>query len=437
MNVVGVGARTSDAGGIWKIWWPLAVSWSFMSVELPLLSAVIARLPSPQINLAALGGVVFPISLVIEAPIIMLLAASTALTADWRSYLKLRQFSYWSAGLLTVVHILVAATPFYYFLVKIVIGAPANIVEPSRIGLLIMIPWTASIAYRRFHQGISIRFGQSRIVAEGTLIRLVTDALVLALGILLTEFPGIVLASSALAAGVFSEAVYVRLRVRPLLSGCLRAVPQGEVILTQRAILQFYIPLALTPLLTLLSQVIGAAALSRMPRALDSLAAWPVTYGLLMMLRSTGFAYQEVVVSMLRDPGAFSRLRSFAHKLAIVTTTVLLLLVLTPLSDYWFRGVSGLGPELSHLAKSGLFLGLFVPGMGVLQNWYQGILVYAHRTRYITESVAFFLVSSSLLLWLGVGSGRIAGLYVGLIAFSLGGLVQTGWVWWRSRSVVT
>ena len=69
-----------------RVWWPLAASWLLMGAELPALSAVIARLPHPEINLAAYGGVVFPLALIIESPIIMLLAASTALCKDWASY---------------------------------------------------------------------------------------------------------------------------------------------------------------------------------------------------------------------------------------------------------------------------------------------------------------------------------------------------------------
>ena len=63
-----------------------------MGVELPLMSAVVARLPDPTIHLAAYGGVVFPIALIIESPIIMLLSASTALSKDWASYRKLWYF---------------------------------------------------------------------------------------------------------------------------------------------------------------------------------------------------------------------------------------------------------------------------------------------------------------------------------------------------------
>ncbi|MFN4218252.1 MAG: hypothetical protein ACK4HB_03105, partial [Candidatus Bipolaricaulia bacterium] len=59
-----------------RAWWPLAASWALMGLELPAVSAVVARLPEPQINLAAYG-VVFALSMIIESPIIMLLAAST------------------------------------------------------------------------------------------------------------------------------------------------------------------------------------------------------------------------------------------------------------------------------------------------------------------------------------------------------------------------
>ena len=80
--------QSVDLHKILKTWWPLATSWLLMTVEMPLISAAMARLAFPEINLAAYGGVVFPISLIIESPIIMLLAVSTALSKDRDSYKK-------------------------------------------------------------------------------------------------------------------------------------------------------------------------------------------------------------------------------------------------------------------------------------------------------------------------------------------------------------
>src|SRR4030065_2480220 len=127
---------------IFHTWWPLAASWLLMSIDFPAISAVVARLANPEINLASYGGIIFPLALIIESPIIMLLAASTALSKDWESFLKIRRFMMITSAGLTVIHILIAFTPVYYFVVENLLGVPEEIIEPARIGLMIMTPWT-------------------------------------------------------------------------------------------------------------------------------------------------------------------------------------------------------------------------------------------------------------------------------------------------------
>jgi hypothetical protein len=419
-----------------QIWWPLAASWLLMAVETPALSAVVARLANPEINLAAYGGVVFPVSLIVESPIIMLLSASTALSKDWDSYLKLRRFMMRAGALLTTLHVLIAFTPLYYVVSVGLISAPTEIIEPARVGLMIMTPWTWSIAYRRFNQGVLIRFGHSRAVGFGTLIRLSTDGLVLGIGYLIGVIPGVVVATSAVAAGVISEAAYAGLRVRPVLRDQLRQTAPVEEPLTFHTFLDFYTPLAMTSLLNLLVQPIGSAALSRMPDALASLAVWPVVSGLIFMLRSLGFAYNEVVVTMLDEPRALYNLRRFAALLAALTTVLLLIIAVTPLAELWFRRLLALPSSLATRAYWGLRIGLPIPGLTVLQNWYQGTLVHSRRTRGITQAMAIFLLTSSTILWAGVTWGQVTGLYVGLMAFAISTLMQTAWLWQRSRPAV-
>jgi len=419
-----------------QTWWPLAASWLLMAAELPVLSAVVARLANPEINLAAYGGVVFPLSLIIESPIIMLLSASTALSKDWDSYLKLRRFMMRAGALLTTLHVLIAFTPLYYVVVIGLIGAPTEIIEPARIGLMIMTPWTWAIAYRRFNQGVLIRFGHSRAVGFGTLVRLSADGLVLGIGYLIGDIPGVVVATSAVAAGVVSEAIYAGLRVQPVLRDHLRQTAPIEQPLTFRTFLDFYTPLAMTSLLSLLVLPIGSAALSRMPDALESLAVWPVVSGLVFMLRSLGFAYNEVVVAMLDEPRAVYNLSRFAALLVASTTVLLLTIAGTPLAELWFQRVLALTPPLATLAHRGLWIALPIPGLTVLQNWYQGTLVHSRRTHDIASAMAIFLLTSSVILWAGVARSQVSGLYIGLVAFGTSTLMQTAWLWQRSRPVV-
>jgi hypothetical protein len=406
-----------------------------MSLELPVVSAVIARLPNPEINLAAYGGVIFPIALIVESPIIMLLAASTALSRDWESYARLRRFMLRMGMLLTALHLLVALTPLYYVVVNGLIGAPPEIVEPSRIGLLLMTPWAWSIAFRRFNQGVLIRFEHSRVIGVGTGIRLGTEWLTLAAGYLVGTVPGNIVGPGAVALGVMSEAAYIGLRVRPVVRGELRDAP-AVTPLAFGEFVAFYVPLALTSFLNLFVQPLGSAALSRMPLALASLAAWPVVSGFSFVFRSPGVAYNEVVVALLDEPGAVRRLRRFAWMLGGAVSALILGVVATPLVRLWLRELSALPPALVDLSRPAMWLVIPMPLLLPLQSYFQGALVNSRRTRGVTEAIVVFLVVTAIVLVGGVMIGGIPGLHVGLAAFTLATAAQTGWLWVRSRPVL-
>ncbi len=419
-----------------RTWWPLAASWILMAMELPAVSAVLARLPDPKVSLAAYGGLVFPLSMMIEAPIIMLLAASTTLAKDFKSYLLLKRFMIRAGAILTGIHLLVALTPLFDLIVVDLIHAPAEIHAPSRIGLIIMTPWTWSIAYRRMHHGVLIRFGRSRLVGIGTAVRLGANMVVLAIGYAIGSVPGIVVGSLAVAIGVMAEAAFIGLAVRPVLRGELRSAPPVDPPLTRRAFYNFYVPLAMTPFLMFLTTPIGSAAVSRMPLALDSLAVWPVVNGLTFALRSVGIAFNEVVVALLDRPRPIAPLKRFAVILGCTTSGILLLIAATPLARLYFGSISALPPALVEMARGGVWIFLLGPGLAVVQSWYQGIILHSHRTRAITESVAIFLVVTSAALGAGILIGHIPGLYVVLASMVIGGVAQVAWLHRQSRQAL-
>jgi len=417
-------------------WWPLAASWLLMGLEAPVISAVMARLAEPEINMAAYSGVVFPLALIIESPVIMLLAASTALSKDWASYRRIRTYMMASGALLTGLHILIAFTPLYDVVVVKIMGANEQIVEPARLGLMIMLPWTWSIAFRRFNQGVLIRSGRSKSIGIGTIVRLSANILVLVIGYSIGTLPGIVVGSSAVAFGVTAEAVYVGLVVRPVLNNELKFAPVVDPPLSWAMFWAFYIPLVMTSLLTLLANPIGSAAMNRLPMAIESLAVWLVINGLIFLLRSLGVAYNEVVVALLDQPGFYHSLRKFSDLLAVSTSLILLLITATPLSKIWFLDIFALRPELVILARQALWIALPLPALSVWQSWYQGAILYSGRTRGITESVVIYLLTSIVVLGIGIWYHNLIGLYVGLMALTLSVATQTAWLWYRSRDIL-
>jgi len=416
-----------------KLWWPLAASWALMGAEGPMFAAFAARMADPEVNLAAFASLVFPVSLVVEAPIIMLLAASTALATDWDAYRKLRRFMILAGSVLTLLHVLVAFTPLYYFVAEKLLHCHEDVIEPGRIGLQIMTPWTFAIAYRRFQQGVLIRFEHSRAVGVGTLVRLVVNASILCAGYLHGGFTGVVVGASAISVAVTAEAIFAGICVQPVLRAMPRRGPDGSDPLTRKSFLHFYIPLAMTPLITLVIQPIGFAAMNRMPERLSSAAAWPAVYGFVFLLRSVGFAFNEVVVTLAGEPSAARALRRFAFILAGITVTILAIVAATPIAPLWFGEVTGLSPELTGVAQISIAIAVLMPGYAVLQSWYQGVLVQSRRTRGITEAVALYLLVNVALLAAGVAWGQMQGIYFALATFTVGGILQTAWLAWRAH----
>ena len=127
-------ARGMTQRHILSFWFPLAASWVLMTLEGPLVQAAIARLPDPETSLAAFG-IVTSLSVTIEAPVIMLLATSTALSRDRAAYLVLRRFMLGLNLALTVVAALVAFTPLYDWIVPGAMGVPAHIAAAARPGM--------------------------------------------------------------------------------------------------------------------------------------------------------------------------------------------------------------------------------------------------------------------------------------------------------------
>ncbi len=266
-------------------------------------------------------------------------------------------------------------------------------------------------------------------------MRLVSLAAMLLIGYSIGTLPGVAVGAAAQGLAVFAEAVYNGIRVRPVIRDYLVPAPVVTP-LTWKVFFAFYIPLVLTSFMTLIWQPIGSAALSRMPRAVESLAIWQVLSGLLFILRSPGTALNEVVVAKMEKHGAYFLLRKFATWLAGISTSIHILIAVTPLAYLWFQNVAALRPALIDLALPAFWIAIPLPALTVLQSWYQGSILYSKKTRAIPESVAIYLGVIIFVLAVGVIWGKATGIYFGISALILGTTAQAIWLFVRSRTVM-
>ena len=277
-------------------WLPLSLAWLLMTAEGPLIQSVISRKPDSETQLAAFG-LMFSLSILIETPVIMLLATGSALARNRQAFHVLWRFMMAVNLMVIGVAVLMAFTPLLDFYLDTLLNIPAHIIEATRPAMRIMILWGGLIGYRRFHQGIMIRFGRTRYVGYGTVLRvIVSGSMAFALGAI-THLAGAAIGGLALVSAVAMETIYTyrvsRVDVRnvlqtPLLEN-LQRLGYGDA-------LQFHLPLAITSFVTLLIHPVIERGLASMPDASQSLAAWPVIFSIMLIMRSGGMAYQEVVI---------------------------------------------------------------------------------------------------------------------------------------------
>ncbi len=375
-------------------WVPLAATWLMMAAEGPVLTAVIARLANPKSNLAAFG-VAFSFAILVEAPVIMILSASTALVKDKDSFRKLRNFTYILNASLTAIMAILLLPPVFHFLTIQVIGLPEEVKNLTHSACIIMLPWPGAIGYRRFYQGILIRSNLTRLVAWGTVTRLTTMFFTALFCYLFFNLNGSAVGALALTIGVTSEAVASKIMSYSSVKKIRQQkfLPAREGPLTYRSIAKFYYPLALTSLLGLGIYPIMTFFMGQSRMPLESLAVLPVVNALVFVFQSLGFSYQEVSIALLGENNeGYTKLRNFATTLGIGVSGGLTVVAFSPLSLMWFHKVSGLSLSLSQFAISPTKILSLIPALTVLVSFQRALLVAKRRTLPITVGTALEVI---------------------------------------------
>jgi hypothetical protein len=418
--------RDLDLGTILRLWAPLAATWLMMACEGPFLAAVIARRPEAEGNLAAFG-VALAVAMFTEAPVIMMMSASTALVTDRGSFRALRRFSLVLNVLVTLAIGALLLPPVFRLVCVRAMALPPAVARLTRLGTMILLPWPAAIGYRRFYQGVLIRRGETRKVAYGTLVRLAAMAGTALTVAFASKAEGVVIGAAALSAGVVAEAGASRFMARQaVLDVCREEI--GAVLRTG-SIVRFYVPLALTSLLTLGARPVIAVFVGRSRLALESLAILPVLNGLVFIHRSPGFAFQEVGIALLAPSRqAWPRLRAFGRRLELASSGLLALIASTPLAHWWFEGVSGLAPELGRLSMVPLRILVLLPALEVVLSMQRALLVSEGLTRRITAATVIEVTVLVAVLALATGPLSMVGVTATACAAIVGRVVANAFL---------
>lgn len=404
---------------ILKFWAPLSATWLMMSLEGPFLAALIARMPEPKFNLAAYG-VAYAIALIIEAPVIMVMSASTALVKSFRSYIKLRNFTYAMNVAVTLIMLTLLIEPIYNYVSFTLLGLNQKVADLTYWSIILLLPWPAAIGYRRFFQGILIKYNKTKMVGVGTVIRLISMASTGFIMFGFFEFDGVYIGAAALSVGVVAEAIFSKVMVIPILRK-IKAIEKAEnELLEYKDIFKFYYPLAMTSILGLGVHPMVTFLMGQSRMALESLAVLPVVNSLVFIFRSLGLSFQEVLIALAGEKGEglpkLTKVSLFAGSSAVIALGII---AFTPLSEFWFSVVSGLSDELTVFAIPPVMILTLLPGLTFLISYQRSLLVHTRKTKPITIATSIEVVIIISVMVIGIKYFDLTG----IIAASFGYLI--------------
>jgi Na+-driven multidrug efflux pump len=439
---IGVKAAVSEppAGGpsvrqMFSLWFPLAASGVMMVLEPSIINIGLGRTASPELALAAFG-VAFSLALLVEAPVLMLLDASVARSISREAFCLIRRFTLILGFAVTGIGLLVSLTPLYGLLVEGLMNIPPDVAAEARPTLQLLSFWPLPIAWRRTYQGLLIRAGRTTSITVATGVRLLSLAAALFGGLILFPEQGAVLAGLAMDLSVVIEAALITWAARPLLgAGCRQTATadEGRPALTMRELWSFYRPLVVTTLLRQATRPLLNAGIAAAEMARASLAAWPVVWGLVILIGGPVWSLQQLTTALAENWGAYRRVRSFTLALSVAFTLLHGLVAFTPLYGLVMGGIYNLSPELQDLARPALQLMILYPLLMGNQALLRGVLIRAGCTGAVRAATTASVLVLAAVLWMGVSLFSFTGVVVAALATMAGLLADSAWLYWRGR----
>lgn len=408
-----------------------------MGLDGPVCESVINRLRNPEINAAA-WPILMAIAIWIESPVIDLLSTSTTLAKDRQRYEQISRFVWYLLAWVTVAHAAIVLTPLYGVVAETLLGVKADVAAAARAGLIILVPWSAMIGWRRYLQGILIRHGHTRAIGLGTTAR-VSALAITAVGLyFFTQFPSIVIAASALTAGVATESALVHYLSRDVIARhFIGAKVSAEQPLTMRQLAAFHFPLTATTMVNLLIVPLVSAGLARTDHPVLALAGFGVAGAILFLHRAVTFCLPEIVITLYKDQASVVKLRNFSLGVGACSSALILLLGVTGLDRVLFSWLIQAKPPIAEVAHLCYLFSAGAPLIDAAQAYVRGLLTAHHLTvsRLVAVLAAMAVLLGVLILGVSLRWNGPALAASAIVSALLAELAVLSAAWARAKSV--
>ncbi len=162
---------------------------------------------------------------------------------------------------------------------------------------------------------------------------------------------------------------------------------------------RFFGPLLLMAELMMISHAIIAGSLARMPDPVSAIAAYSVAFFFHTTFGSPLWACQMVSISFIPTRASVRRMLKFSFVIMCAIGWAWVALGITPLGDWLFGSVFGLGPEIVPAAKDSILVMTLMLPTVLLRSVMYALMMRARKTLLITYGTILRLGSLVLAIW--------------------------------------
>lgn len=395
---------------------PLGFSGIMMTLDLPIVNAVLNRFPNANTSVAALS-VAFSLALVYEASHISMIDLSTALSTDQRTFRMLQRFYIVMAAVLLVLASIIAFSPLYYLIVRDVMNIPQEVAEAARPAVWAFLLWPVPIGWRRLCQGALIKHGHPKPVGAGGIVRL--GALLVSLvffgwlGTNVVPIEPAAIAVLAMLGSVTAEALAVQGWTSRIVKTMPEATP-GKPPPTWADIRRFFFPLSGTAIMSTLVQptmragiasaAVAWAAVPNSETVAVPVAAYQTAWSMAFLAFGPTLSITQASIAWSASPDPTVRERGPRVILGVGLGLggLMALFAFTPLSEWIFSTVIQAPPQTAHLAAEVARWLVPMPVLHSVSFMLRGRLIAMHKPQAVRRAQLVDLLSVIVIIQLAV-----------------------------------
>jgi len=361
---------------LFRTWAPTALGSSMLAWEIPLVSALVARMQQGAEGLAALG-IALSILFVLNSPALALTPLVVS-EGDPRARHPLFRHAMVTGvvgcALIMVIPMLLSLTA---------LGSD-DVRDAVRGCLLSLGTVPLAVALRRYLHGCLIQEGRTQPIALATVVRICCT---IAAGLMLwqTSLAGATAGGLTLMCGAWGEtALLAMMRTRTPVD---RQARWSRRVLVKHAQLSSSILLNMSPRLITTIGIVGASD------ELPSLIVWPAMFSLMALGTVPLTDLDSVGASFLKRGGDRRNLRRFCLSLSAVVGAFFVAIAVTPLGRLYLVDFTHVPPAPANLGIDWLWLLACAPALWAVRGYLRALAIAGDASRLLPWAAGIHLLA--------------------------------------------